>query len=72
MTGLPSLGALVVDAGHGDRMGEFRGVAGPYWYLRPICGGKEWEADPTRVRQASEPERLNAEAASRVGRRVLP
>ncbi|MFF3730290.1 hypothetical protein ACFYXM_08210 [Streptomyces sp. NPDC002476] len=57
----PAPGTLMVDAAHGDRVGEFRGVAGPYWSLRPVGGGAEWEADPARVRPADPIERLRAE-----------
>ncbi|RLL67053.1 hypothetical protein [Streptomyces sp. Z26] len=57
---VPVVGAVVVDTGCGDRVGEFRGVAGPYWLLRPVRGGREWEADPGHVRAASARERLAA------------
>ncbi|MFH8881383.1 hypothetical protein [Streptomyces californicus] len=60
---LPVLGALVVDTGRGDRVGEFRGVAGPYWSLRPVGGGTEWEAEPHRVRPALLMEQLRARTA---------
>lgn len=60
---LPGLGALVVDTGRGDRVGEFRGVAGPYWSLRPVGGGTEWEAEPQRVRPALLMEQLRARTA---------
>lgn len=60
---LPPLGALVVDTGRGDRVGEFRGVAGPYWSLRPVGGGIEWEAEPHRVRPALLIEQLRARTA---------
>ncbi|MGQ4715011.1 hypothetical protein ACUN22_15140 [Streptomyces anulatus] len=61
--GLPALGALVVDSGHGDRVGEFRGVAGARWSLRPVGGGVEWEAEPHRVRPALLIEQLRARTA---------
>ncbi|MEE1746775.1 hypothetical protein [Streptomyces sp. JV184] len=60
---LPLVGVLLVDASRHDRVGEFRGVAGPYWSLRPVCGGAEWEAEPVNVRVASPLERLRAENA---------
>ncbi|MFJ4836554.1 hypothetical protein [Streptomyces sp. NPDC088746] len=59
----PPPGALVVDTTRDDRVGEFRGVAGPYWSLRPAQGGAEWEADPAYVRLATPIERLRAENA---------
>ncbi|WP_151898401.1 hypothetical protein [Streptomyces sp. C8S0] len=46
-----------------DRVGEFRGVAGPYWSLRPVGGGAEWEAEPAHVRPVSPEQRLHAETA---------
>ncbi|MFF9571258.1 hypothetical protein [Streptomyces sp. NPDC014685] len=60
---VPLLGTLLVDIGHRDRVGEFRGVSGPYWSLRPVCGGTEWEAEPVNVRAADPIERLRAETA---------
>ncbi|MGW8884760.1 hypothetical protein [Streptomyces sp. NPDC055749] len=58
----PSRGALIVDTSR-SRVGEFRGVAGPYWSLRPIGGGAEWEAEPKHVRPADSIERLLADNA---------
>ncbi|MEU6627063.1 hypothetical protein ABZ905_02085 [Streptomyces parvus] len=60
---LPALGALVVDTSRADRVGEFRGVAGPYWSLRPVGGGAEWEAEPCHVRPALLIEQLRARTA---------
>lgn len=59
----PAPGTLVVDTVREDRVGEFRGVAGPYWSLRPVRGGAEWEVDPAYVRPATPIERLRAENA---------
>ncbi|MEV0125531.1 hypothetical protein AB0I16_28985 [Streptomyces sp. NPDC050703] len=53
----------MVDTSRDGRVGEFRGVAGPYWALRPVCGGTEWEAEPEHVRPADVMERLRAKAA---------
>ncbi|TXS67409.1 hypothetical protein [Streptomyces sp. sk2.1] len=60
---VPSPGTLLVDTGHRNRVGEFRGVSGPYWSLRPVCGGTEWEAEPADVRAPEPMERLRAEIA---------
>ncbi|MEV0916354.1 hypothetical protein AB0I93_19130 [Streptomyces sp. NPDC049967] len=60
---LPPAGALLVDRGRNDRVGEFRGAAGPYWSLRPIGGGPEWEALPEYIRPATRDERLRARTA---------
>ncbi|MEU9108836.1 hypothetical protein AB0D54_31840 [Streptomyces xanthophaeus] len=59
----PPPGTVVVDTGRDDRVGEFRGTAGPYWALRPVRGGPEWEAEPRDVRPAEPMERLRAEIA---------
>ncbi|MFJ2921290.1 hypothetical protein [Streptomyces sp. NPDC087307] len=56
---------LFRDSGHGDRVGEFRGVVGPYWSLRPLGGGVEWEAEPEWVQALTPAERLSAENALR-------
>ncbi|GAA3307143.1 hypothetical protein GCM10020295_65230 [Streptomyces cinereospinus] len=37
------------------RVGEFQAMAGPYAMLRPVGGGREWEADPARIRPATDP-----------------
>ncbi|MFH9618580.1 hypothetical protein [Streptomyces pratensis] len=59
----PAPGTLVVDTARDDRVGEFRGVSGPHWSLRPVRGGTEWEVDPACVRLATPIERLRAENA---------
>ncbi|MEV5687098.1 hypothetical protein AB0L68_28500 [Streptomyces sp. NPDC052164] len=64
----PPPGTLMVDTSRKDRVGEFRGVAGPYWALRPVRGGVEWEADPEHLRPATRIERLRAETARRNAR----
>jgi hypothetical protein len=50
-------GALVVDTGT-NKLGYVMGHEGPYVQLRPVTGGREWDADPSRVRPATEDERL--------------
>lgn len=52
-------GALLYDSALSE-VGEYRGVAGPYLMLRPVGGGREWEADPGSVRLATPAERLSA------------
>lgn len=59
----PVLGAVMVDTSRQDRVGEFRGLSGPYWAIRPLGGGLEWEAAPGDVRPATPIERLRAENA---------
>ncbi|MFD7526863.1 MULTISPECIES: hypothetical protein [unclassified Streptomyces] len=65
---VPAPGTMLVDTSRRDRVGEFRGVAGPYWSLRPVCGGTEWEAEPVDVREPSPIERLRAEISRRNAR----
>ncbi|MFI8883448.1 hypothetical protein [Streptomyces sp. NPDC053813] len=62
---VPPSGTLFRDSGHGGRVGEFRGVVGPYWSLRPLGGGVEWEAEPEWVRALTPAERLSVENALR-------
>ncbi|MFE7623747.1 hypothetical protein [Streptomyces sp. NPDC057509] len=64
-TQIPAPGALVADVSRQDRVrvGEFRGVAGPYWMLRPAKGGAEWEVLPEYTRAATPAERLGARTA---------
>ncbi|WP_409470399.1 hypothetical protein [Streptomyces sp. HC307] len=52
-------GTFVCDP-RSDRVGEYRGKAGPYAMLRPVGGGREWQADPARIRTATPEERLSA------------
>ncbi len=52
-------GTIVHDPRTG-RVGEYRGQAGPYAMLRPVGGGREWEADPALIRPATPEERLGA------------
>ncbi|MFJ7194386.1 MULTISPECIES: hypothetical protein [unclassified Streptomyces] len=60
---VPDIGQLLVDVSRRDRVGEFRGTAGPYWSLRPVGGGTEWEAEPASLRAPSPMERMRAEIA---------
>lgn len=57
--------ALVVDTGHGDRIGYVKGHVGPYVQLRPPGGGLEWDADPEKVRPATDTEVLRARVTER-------
>ena len=52
-------GTLVIDT-RSNRLGQVMGHEGPYVQLRPVIGGREWDADPARVRPATEDERLQA------------
>ncbi|WP_203615700.1 hypothetical protein [Streptomyces sp. SID13726] len=52
-------GAVVYDPAS-RKVGEYRDKAGPYAMLRPVGGGREWEADPAQIRPATPSERLSA------------
>ncbi|MGW3494589.1 hypothetical protein [Streptomyces sp. NPDC001020] len=52
-------GALVYDPAAG-RVGEYQDTSGPYALLRPVGGGREWQADRAALRPATQRERLSA------------
>lgn len=58
-----AVGTVVVDEG-ARRVGELRGSEGPYVQLRPLGGGREWDAEPCAVRVATSAERLTAGVAA--------
>nr|WSY53731.1 hypothetical protein OG999_28900 [Streptomyces sp. NBC_00886] len=43
-----------------SKVGEYQDMAGPYALLRPVGGGREWQADPESLRPATDRERLSA------------
>ncbi len=43
---LPALGTLLVDTSRDNRVGEFRGVAGFYWSLRPMAAAPSGRSNP--------------------------
>ncbi|MFG2376428.1 hypothetical protein ACGFY9_33765 [Streptomyces sp. NPDC048504] len=57
--GAPERGALMYDPVL-PKVGEYQDKAGPYAMLRPVGGGREWEADPEQIRPATAEERLSA------------
>ncbi|WP_246460019.1 hypothetical protein [Streptomyces himalayensis] len=63
MSDVPLPGTVVVDERQG-RVGQVMGTAGPYLQLRPLGGGKEWDACPEAVRVATPAERLSAGVAA--------
>ncbi|MEU2992715.1 hypothetical protein ACPCAJ_32515 [Streptomyces griseoincarnatus] len=68
----PPAGTVVVDERTG-RTGVVMDHVGPYLQLRPVGGGREWDALPARVRTASSAERLRASVAAVNARsRALP
>ncbi|MER6013019.1 MULTISPECIES: hypothetical protein [Streptomyces] len=58
-TATPERGAVMYDPAT-RKIGEYQEKAGPYALLRPMGGGREWEADPARIRPATSVERLRA------------
>jgi len=64
VVGPPALGALMRDTSL-DRVGEYRGTVGGRVFLRPVAGGREWEAQPDEVEQADEHAALRAKVAQR-------
>jgi hypothetical protein len=42
------------------KVGEYRDIAGPYAMLRPVGGGREWQADPDQIHVATPEQRLSA------------
>ncbi|MFH8788889.1 hypothetical protein [Streptomyces roseoverticillatus] len=57
----PEDGSFVMDASKG-KVGQVMGHEGPCFQLRPLQGGREWEARPEDVRLATDAERLSAKA----------
>ncbi|KPI04365.1 hypothetical protein OK074_4682 [Actinobacteria bacterium OK074] len=55
----PEPGSVLYDV-DSRKVGEFQAKAGPYFMLRPLGGGREWEADPAAVRPATAMELLSA------------
>src|SRR3954468_11757487 len=60
-------GTLVYDPQRGA-VGEYQDRSGPYAMLRPVGGGREWQADPARLRAATAKERLSAGVRAANGR----
>ncbi|NBE52849.1 hypothetical protein [Streptomyces boluensis] len=59
----PPIGETVRDEETG-RVGEVTGHHGRYVQLRPLLGGREWDAEPARLRQVSTTELLSARVAA--------
>ncbi|MGW4390773.1 hypothetical protein [Streptomyces sp. NBC_00063] len=43
-----------------DRFGRVMGHEGPYLQIRPLAGGREWDADPGHLRLLTQDELLRA------------
>ncbi|MET9734271.1 hypothetical protein ABZZ79_27630 [Streptomyces sp. NPDC006458] len=59
----PRLGDTMRDTTSG-RVGRVMGFLGPYVQLRPLGGGREWDAQPERLRPATSEEILSAGVAA--------
>ena len=60
---VPSIGDVVEDTRR-SRIGTVMGSEGPYVQLRPIGGGREWDAEPGRLRPATPAQTLSANVAA--------
>lgn len=58
----PPFGTAVLDVEQ-DRVGVVMGHAGPYLQLRPLSGGRKWDASPERVRPLTAEELFRARLA---------
>ncbi|WP_405675506.1 hypothetical protein OG292_07470 [Streptomyces sp. NBC_01511] len=58
----PTIGDTVHDTAR-DRVGIVMAHQGPCLQLRPLGGGREWDADPAHVRPPSPAELLSAQLA---------
>lgn len=65
-------GTLLYDAVSGQ-VGAYQDRSGPYALLRPVGGGREWQAKPEALRPATDRERIGAQvkAANERTRSVL-
>lgn len=59
----PQIGTVVRDAQR-NRTGEVMGHEGPYVQLRPVGGGREWDARPADLRPVTPAENLSAAVAA--------
>ncbi|WP_447040497.1 hypothetical protein [Streptomyces sp. DSM 118878] len=57
--GGPAVGEAVHDSSR-DRVGRVMGHEGPCVQLRPLSGGREWDADPGHLRVLTRNELLSA------------
>jgi hypothetical protein len=58
----PAVGRVVKDSQNG-RVGRVMGHEGPYVQLRPLSGGKEWDAKPENLSPAKQSDALSAAVA---------
>ncbi|NEC85136.1 hypothetical protein [Streptomyces sp. SID12501] len=58
----PNLGDTVEDADAG-RIGKVMGFEGPYVQVRPVGGGREWDARPDDLRPVTDAQALRSAVA---------
>lgn len=46
----PVIGETVRDIKSG-KIGVVKGNEGPYYQMRPLCGGREWDVNPEDIRE---------------------
>ncbi|MFD5657760.1 hypothetical protein [Streptomyces hirsutus] len=68
---VPGVGAAVRDTVR-DRIGRVMGCVGPYVQLRPLAGGREWDADPLHLCALTPSELLSALVAEANARSRQP
>ncbi|MDH6630542.1 hypothetical protein M2271_008403 [Streptomyces sp. LBL] len=68
---VPTVGEAVHD-GARDRVGRVMGHEGPYLQLRPLAGGREWDAEPDHLRPLTQDELLSALVAEANARSRQP
>jgi hypothetical protein len=69
--GIPGVGGVVHDSVR-DRVGRVMGHEGPYIQLRPLGGGREWDAAPGHLRTLTPAEQLSALVAEANARSRRP
>ncbi|MER6158618.1 hypothetical protein ABT147_24210 [Streptomyces sp. NPDC001868] len=68
---MPGVGETVHDTAR-DRVGQVMGHVGPYVQLRPLAGGREWDAHPNHLRALTPSELLSALVAEANARSRQP
>lgn len=58
----PHLGDTVEDTGT-RRIGKVMGFEGPYVQVRPVGGGREWDAQPENLRPVTDAQALRSAVA---------
>ncbi|NLU70818.1 hypothetical protein HCC30_26685 [Streptomyces sp. HNM0574] len=53
-------GTLAKDPEHDGKVGVVMGSEGPYLQLRPLNGGREWDARPEKIERLTAREEISA------------